>query len=81
MVIKELWGEAYEMMLFENYETQIDAYLKLLEERTILLPDGYNGHKMRYFKKPIKIDGDLIQLQCAENGKEYLHKWTFKLEA
>lgn len=43
--------------------------------KTILLPDGYNGHKARFFVNPLEVDGDLVKLQCAEPEKEYMFTW------
>lgn len=45
-------------------------------KRTILLPDGYNGHMLRFYTDPIARDGNLVKLQCAELGREYLIRWA-----
>jgi len=45
---------------------------------TVLLPDGYNGHKAKFYIKPLEVDGDLLKLQCAEHGKEYMFRWVHK---
>ena len=42
----------------------------------ILLPDGYNGHMAKFYIKPIEIDGNLVKLRCAEEGKEYMFRWA-----
>lgn len=47
-----------------------------MENNTITLPDGYNGHTARFYSRPIAIDGDLVKLQCAELGKEYMIRWA-----
>jgi len=46
----------------------------VVERPIITLPDGYNGHTMRFYAKPIAIEGNLIRLQCAEVGKEWMSK-------
>jgi hypothetical protein len=40
------------------------------------LPDGYNGATLPFFADPVEVDGDLIKLQCAAAGKEYMHRWA-----
>ena len=48
-----------------------------MKRNIILLPDGYNGQKIKCFTKPIlERDGHLIKLQIAEPGKEYMFKWV-----
>ena len=42
----------------------------------IELPDGFNGHTVKCYSNPIKVDGNTVKLQCAEEGKEYMIKWT-----
>lgn len=43
---------------------------------TITLLDGYNGDTAKFYTRPLAIDGDLIKLQCAEPGKEYMIRWA-----
>jgi hypothetical protein len=45
---------------------------------TIELSDGYVGNKVLFFIEPIEVDGDLVKLQCAELGKEYMVAWKRK---
>jgi len=45
------------------------------EPKIITLPDGYNGHTMDFYLSPIAIDGNLVKLQVAEEGKKYMSKW------
>lgn len=45
---------------------------------TITLPDGYNGHTAKFYTEPLEIDGNLVKLQCAEPGKEYMFRWARK---
>lgn len=47
-----------------------------MENNTITLSDGYNGHTARFYSRPIAIDGNLVKLQCAEPGKEYMIRWA-----
>ena len=51
-----------------------------MNNKTIALPDGYNGHKVKCYTKPLEIDGNLIKLQLAEKGKEYMFRWVRKNE-
>ena len=44
----------------------------------IQLADGYNGTKALFDDNPIAIDGNLVKLQCAEAGKEYMTAWKHK---
>ena len=48
------------------------------QRKTIQLPDGYNGAEMTFYAEPIETDGHLVKLQCAEAGKEYMHRWARK---
>lgn len=48
--------------------------------RIIELPDGFNGHTVKFFSAPIEIEGDLVKLRCAEPGKGYLIAWKHKRE-
>ena len=50
------------------------TYSSVSERKIITLPDGYNGHTMRFYAKPIAIEVNLIRLQCAEVGKEWMSK-------
>ncbi len=45
--------------------------------KTIELADGYNGHVAKFVAEPIAIDGDLVKLQCAEPGKDYMIAWKY----
>ena len=51
-----------------------DGSCSVVERKIITLPDGYNGHTMRFYAKPIAIEVNLIRLQCAEVGKEWMSK-------
>lgn len=44
--------------------------------KTIVLPDGYNGHTAKFFAEPIARDGNLVKLRCAEPGREYQFRWA-----
>ena len=46
----------------------------------IKLADGYNGHTALFDDNAISVDGDLVQLRCAEPGKEYMTAWKHKDE-
>ena len=49
----------------------------------IKLADGYNGHTALFDDNAINaisVDGDLVQLRCAEPGKEYMTAWKHKDE-
>lgn len=51
------------------------------KRRTVLIPDGYNGHKIRMYADPIEEWPDgTVKLQCAEPGKEYMIAWRRKSE-
>ena len=43
----------------------------------ISLPDGFNGDKVKCFTKILEIDktSNMVKLQVAEPGKEYMIKW------
>lgn len=41
----------------------------------IELPDGFNGHKAKFYAEPIERDGNLVKLRCAEPAKEYMTAW------
>jgi len=51
-----------------------DGSCSVVENQIITLPDGYNGHTMRFYAKPIAVEVNLIRLQCAEVGKEWMSK-------
>ena len=40
----------------------------------ISLPDGYNGDLEKFHSEPIETDGELVKLQCATEGKEYMFR-------
>jgi len=42
----------------------------------IQLADGFNGSKMNFDSFPLQIEGGLLKLQCSDEGKSYLIKWT-----
>lgn len=48
--------------------------------KAIWLADGYAGHKEMFYIQPIRTDGDLVLLRCAEPGKEYLLRWAHREE-
>lgn len=41
----------------------------------VLMPDGYNGHRIKMNAEPVEVDRDLVKLKCAEPGKEFLIGW------
>ncbi len=45
---------------------------------TITLPDGYNGHTVECYRTPIETDGDLVKLRVV--GSAYLFRWAYKDE-
>jgi len=47
---------------------------------TIMLPDGYNGHELKFYRKPIDEDELTVKLQCAEKNRSYQYKWAYKSE-
>jgi hypothetical protein len=49
-----------------------------MAHETVLLPDGYNGHLLSFFTKPLETDGDLVKLQCADPGKQNLFAWKLR---
>lgn len=51
-----------------------------MTKQTITIPDGYAGHTVTVYAKPIKRDGDLVKLRCAEPGKEWMIKWAYAWE-
>lgn len=48
--------------------------------KTILLDDGYNGHKIECFAKVLDKSENAVRLRVAEPGKEYMFKWCWKDE-
>lgn len=50
------------------------------ERRVITLPAGYNGDTMQFYADPIVTDGNVVKLQCAVSGKEYLIRWAYKTQ-
>lgn len=44
----------------------------------VTLPDGYNGHTMKFYADPMEVMGDTVKLRCAEPGKEYMFTWRDK---
>jgi len=48
-----------------------------VNNQIIELPDGYNGHTAKFYIEPIEVEGDLVKLQCAEPGKEYMARWCY----
>lgn len=42
------------------------------------LPDGYNGHTVPYFAKPIWQGKSIVWLQCAVPGKEHMRRWAHR---
>lgn len=47
---------------------------------TVVLPDGYTGHTARFHINPLRVDGDLVLLQCADHGKQYMQRWATRDE-
>jgi hypothetical protein len=45
-------------------------------KETIRLADGFNGDTALFYREPIAVDSDLVKLQSAEVGKEYLIRWA-----
>lgn len=43
--------------------------------KTIILPDGYNGHTLPFYAEPVETDRNWIKLKCAEPSLEYAYKW------
>ncbi|WP_176043057.1 hypothetical protein [Burkholderia stabilis] len=43
--------------------------------KVVILPDGYNGHTIKFFADPVQVDGNRVKLRCAEPGKEYMIAW------
>ena len=48
-----------------------------LKRQTVVvtLPDGYNGHTMKFYADPIEVMGDTVKLRCAEPGKNNMFTW------
>ncbi|MBN3760921.1 phage protein NinX family protein [Burkholderia sp. Ac-20365] len=69
------------MQQIRRYEEAARAGGKLPDSRIVVtLPDGYNGHTMRFYADPIAVNGDTVKLGCAEPGKEYLIAWRSAAE-
>jgi hypothetical protein len=47
----------------------------LPKPKVVILPDGYNGHTMKFFVDPVQVNGNVVKLRCAEPGKEYMTAW------
>lgn len=45
---------------------------------TLVLPDGFNGAVRTFNATPVKQDGNLLLMQCADPGEEYLQGWYRK---
>ncbi|WP_223518275.1 hypothetical protein [Pseudomonas sp. BF-R-21] len=46
-----------------------------MKTATVTLPDGYNGNTEVFYAVPMERDGDLLKLQCAAPGKQFLFTW------
>lgn len=46
-----------------------------MKNDTIELPDGYNGHKIKFFAEPIVRESNLVKLRCAEPGLTHMIAW------
>ena len=51
-----------------------------MDKKIIILTDGFNGHTVKCFAEPLEVDGNLVKLQVAEPGKEYMIKWARREE-
>lgn len=40
------------------------------------LPDGYNGHMALFHPEPVGRDGNLVKLQCADDGQSHCIRWV-----
>ena len=49
-----------------------------MASETIQLPDGYNGHTVTCFAKPIYEGKSIVWLRVAEPGKEYMKRWAHR---
>jgi len=47
---------------------------------TIELPDGYNGHTIRFYSEPLEEHARCVKLQVSVIGKEYMTAWRDKIE-
>jgi hypothetical protein len=47
--------------------------------RVVFLPDGYNGHTVAHYAEPVAVEANVVKLNCAEPGKEYLIAWRSRL--
>ncbi|MCA7889079.1 hypothetical protein LGM58_38520 [Burkholderia contaminans] len=50
------------------------------DPRVVTLPDGYNGHTLRFYADPVVVDGETVKLRCAEPGKEHMTVWRSAAE-
>lgn len=50
----------------------------MTDTTTIQLPDGYNGHTVTCFAKPIMEGKSIVWLQVAEPGKQYMRRWCHR---
>ena len=39
-------------------------------------PDGYQGDVVALHAKPIRVDGNMALLRCADKGREHLIRWV-----
>ena len=50
-------------------------------EKTILVNNGHNGHKIAVYTKPTYGEtANAVKLRVAEKGKEYMFKWVYRTE-
>ena len=61
----------------ERPNTELVRIAETQEEKTVTLPDGYNGDSVDCYLTPIKTDGELIQLKVKDS---YLTRWTTQEE-
>lgn len=48
-----------------------------MDNEIIELPDGFNGHTMKFYRNPVEIWADgTMKLKCAEPGKEFIFCWA-----
>ena len=65
------YAQEHDLPLFADYRHPS------VNNQIIELPDGYNGHTAKFYIEPIEVEGDLVKLQCAEPGKEYMARWCY----
>lgn len=51
-----------------------------MERDKVILKDGFNGDFVICFREPLAIEGDLVKLQVAEVGKQYMIRWAHSSE-